>query len=211
MQKILDITFPVHPGMTVWPGDTPTAVEAIKEIENGARSTVSRLELSSHAGTHLDAPAHFIEGGKTVESLDLAVLIGPCIVVEVDDADITAGVIDALDLPRDATRVLFKTRNSARFSGTEPFFTDYTGVSVCGAERLKDLGVRLVGIDSLSVAAYNDIAAVHHTLLGAEIILLETLNLRDVSPGKYQLICLPLKLDGVDGSPCRAVLLPDSP
>ena len=206
MTDILDITFPLTRELTVWPGDTQADISTLKEAGKNARSMVSRLTLSSHAGTHVDAPAHFIEGGDTVEALSPEVLMGACRVVEISDNEITAGVVDALNLPEGVERILFKTTNSSRFSGTEPFFKDYVGVTVCGAERLLDMGIKLIGLDYLSAAAYSDIEAVHRTLLGHRVVLLETLDLRKVSPGEYRLVCLPLRLPGVDGSPCRALL-----
>lgn len=209
MRKFLDITFPLNAAMTVWAGDPPVEIESVREVGKGSRSMVSRLQLSSHAGTHLDAPSHFIENGKTVDALDPAVLIGECLVVEVKDNEISAGVLDSLDIPRDIERVIFKTANTTRFSGTEPFFTDYVGISTCGAHRLVDMGIKLVGVDYLSAAAYSDILEVHHILLRKDIVLLETLNLKDAAPGRYELVCLPLKLQGVDGSPCRALLIAD--
>jgi arylformamidase len=194
---------------TVWPGDTKVEIESAREA-SGSNSMVSRLTMSSHAGTHVDAPAHFIEGGKTVEAMPLDILIGECLVVEVEDNEITAAVIDSLNIPSKTLRLIFKTSNSRRFSGKEPFVKDYVGISPCGAERLADMGAKLIGVDYLSAASYADTLRVHRTLLGPEIVLLETLNLADVSPGLYELICLPLKLDGSDGSPCRAVLVRDS-
>ena len=207
MSNILDITFPLTPELTVWPGDTQTAVSTVKEVGKNARSMVSRLTLSSHAGTHVDAPSHFIERGKTVETLSLEALMGKCRVIEVTDNEITAGVIDALNLPDGIERILFKTTNSRRFTGTEPFFKDYVGITHCGAERLIDMDVKLIGLDYLSAAAHSDIDTVHHALLGRGIVLLETLDLRNVTPGDYRLVCLPLRLPGVDGSPCRALLI----
>ncbi len=209
MRRFLDITFQVFPAMTVWPGDAPTEIESLYEVEKGDRYMVSRLVLSSHAGTHVDAPAHYIEGGDTVESLRLSTLIGPCVVAGVEDREITAGVVDSLALPPGVRRVLFKTANSGRFAGEGPFARDYVGVSACGASRLVDMGVELVGSDYLSVAAFDEVSSVHRIFLGAGVVLLETLNLKDVSPGRYELLCLPLKLRGVEGSPCRAVLITD--
>ncbi len=209
MSKILDITFSLSEATTTWPGDTETKIESTRET-SGAKSMVSRLTLSSHVGTHVDAPAHFIEGAKTVEALPLDVLIGECRVVEVDDIEITAQVVDGLDIPKGCERLLFKTANSRRFFGTEPFVKDYVGISACGARRLADLGVKLIGMDYLTVASYTDTTPVHQTLLQREIILVESLNLAEVAPGKYELICLPLKLSGSDGAPCRAVLRQDS-
>jgi arylformamidase len=209
MRQILDITFPLGPSTTVWPGDIKVEIESVRE-PSGSKSMVSRLVMSSHGGTHVDAPAHFIEGGRTVESLSLDILIGECLVVEVEDIDITAQVVDALHIPKGTKRLIFKTSNSKRFSGSEPFTKDYVGISPCGAERLADVGVLLIGVDYLSAASYPDTLPVHLTLLGREIVLLETLNLAEVTPGIYELICLPLKLQGSDGSPCRAVLIRES-
>ncbi len=207
MQKIHDITFTLSGDLTVWPDDTPISLEPIKEAGSDSRSTVSRLTLSSHAGTHVDAPAHFIPRGRTVEALDLEVLIGEALVVAVDAAEISAAVLETLPIPAGSKRVIFKTDNTRRFSGTEPFFEDYIGVTASGAGWLLEHGIELVGLDYLSVAAHPDILEVHLALLGAGIVLLETLDLRAVSPGRYRLVCLPLKLLGIDGSPARAILI----
>jgi arylformamidase len=210
MKKILDITFPLSANLTVWPNDPPVRMEAIREAGKGARSTISRLEMGSHSGTHLDAPSHFIEGGGTVDALDLDILIGECLAAEVEADAITAEVIDSLNIPDDVQRVIFKTRNSQRFTETGDFFRDYVGVTTSGARRLLEMGIKLVGTDYLSAAAYSDITQVHCALLDGGVVLLEMLNLKDIRPGRYELVCLPLKLAGADGSPCRAVLIEDA-
>lgn len=210
MKKILDITFPLSPKLTMWPGDPPVRIETLREAGKGSRSTVSRVVLGSHAGTHLDAPLHFIEGGGSVDELDLDILIGECLVAEVEGNEITAEVIDSLNIEDGVRRLIFKTKNTRRFTGVEDFFKDYAGLTTCGAERLLDMGVKLVGTDYLSAPVYSDITDVHCALLGGGVVILETLNLKDVPPGRYELICLPLMLAGADGSPCRAVLIDKS-
>jgi arylformamidase len=204
---IHDITFGLSTTLTVWPKDTPVRIERIKETGDGARSTVSKLILSSHAGSHVDAPMHFVPGGGTVESLELSTLIGDALVVEVSAPEISRASLDGLAIPEGAERLIFKTANSRRFSGSEPFFEDYVGVTRSGAEWLLERGVKLAGVDYLSVAAHRDILDVHQILLGEGVVLLETLDLRDIRAGWYQLVCLPLKLDGADGAPARAVLI----
>jgi arylformamidase len=208
-RTIIDISFRLGETLTVWPGDTPVSVTHIQEVGETSRSTVSKLVLSSHAGTHMDAPSHFIADGRHIDAVDLSVLIGPCTVVHTDADAVTDTVLRQLSIPEGARRLLIKTQNGRRFSGTEPFFTDYVGVTTSGANWLVSHGVRLLGIDYLSAAAYDDIQAVHHILLRNEVVLLETLDLREVEPGDYHLVALPLKLKETDGSPVRAVLYRD--
>jgi arylformamidase len=206
MIEIIDITYPLTPALTVWPGDTPVRFETVKEIGEASRSTVSRLTLSSHAGTHVDAPCHFVKGAGSVDTLDLNVLIGEALVVRVEGPEISGPVVEALGIPEGTARVIFKTESSRRFNGEGAFFEDFTGVTLSGAEQLLERGVKLIGIDYLSVAAHKESLEVHRLLLGKGVVLLETLNLKAVDPGLYQLVCLPLKLEGLDGSPARAVL-----
>jgi arylformamidase len=155
----------------------------------------------------MDAPAHFIENGATIDTLDLDILIGDCLVVASDAASLDADTFAALQIPEKTRRLLVKTSNSKRFSGHEPFFEDYVGVTANGARWLIENGIALLGIDYLSVAEHPEIEAVHHLLLGNDVVLLETLNLRHVVPGAYQLVALPLRLENIDGSPVRAVLV----
>lgn len=206
-RDIHDITYPISEQLTVWPNDTVVSITHTREVGRGSRATVSRLVLSSHVGTHMDAPSHFLEDGGHIDDLDLAVLIGPCEVVETDADAISYDVLERLDIPEGTTRLLIKTKNGIRFSGSESFFSDYVGVTISGAKWLLEHKIRLVGIDYMSIAAYSDIKEVHHALLGVEMVLLETLDLRQVAPGPYRLIALPLRLKDTDGSPVRAVLL----
>jgi arylformamidase len=208
MTQLIDITHYIDNEMTVWPGDTPADITPTRVVGEGSRSTVSKLVLNSHTGTHIDAPAHFIANGRCVDALSLDVLIGKCVVVQTDADSISDEVLDGMSIPLDTRRLLIKTRNSARFTGDEPFFKDYVGVTTRGAKWLVSRGIQLVGIDYMSIAAHPDIQPVHHLLLGKEIVLLESLDLSAVAPGTYRLIALPLKLKGCDGSPARAVLAP---
>jgi arylformamidase len=208
--KIYDITLPISPDMIVWPGDPTVELERISSMDVGAHANVSRLACGVHTGTHVDAPHHFLNNHRTVESLSLDVLVGPACVVQVpDEADvITADVLEKAAVPSGTLRLLLKTRNSQRWERGEKAFDDkFVGVSADGAGWLAQHGVILVGIDYLSVAPYEQSVPTHRTLLGAGIIIVEGLDLSAVPPGAYDLYCLPLKLAGSDGAPARAILV----
>jgi arylformamidase len=208
--KIHDISLTVTPRLPVWPGDPSVVLERMTKMEDGAHNNVSRMAMGAHTGTHVDAPYHFIADGKTIESLALDVLTGPALVVEIpaeckliDAADLKdAGVVPGME------RILLKTGNN-RYWGTPglPFQKDFVAVSPDGAAYLVACGVRLVGIDYFSIAPFGDSVPTHRALLGAEVVVLEGINLSAVTPGKYQLYCLPVKLGGSDGSPARAILI----
>lgn len=207
---VIDISVPLFPGCVAWPGDGDFRQETLCRMEDGAPCTTSALWTTAHMGTHLDAPRHFIAGGPDVESLDPARLIGPCRVVEVDapghvTADALASAVGD-DWPR---RLLLKTRNSAPGGaiGQDTFDKAFAAVAPDAAELVVERGVDVIGIDYYSVAAFDDGVPTHRTLLGAGLIPLEGLDLRNVQPGEYELIALPLKLRGLDGSPVRAVLI----
>ena len=210
--EIIDISLTVRSGMVVWPGDPQVKLERVSKIEDGAHANVSSLQMSVHTGTHLDAPFHFVAGAKTIETLPLNVLIGPVQVVELaDDVDlITAEVISDAGIEAGTTRVLFKTRNSAYWlKPVQTFEKDFVAVSPDGAQALVSMGIRLVGIDYLSIAPFDDGVPTHQVLLRNEMVVLEGVNLNGVPAGNYSLICLPPKLGGSDGSPARALLLKD--
>ncbi len=207
--KYYDISLTIQNGMVVWPGDPPVKLERVSKIEDGANANVSKLELSVHTGTHLDAPYHFIHGAKTLDTLPLEVLIGPVQVVQLADSVdlITAAVVEQAGIAPGVVRVLFKTRNSAYWLKKEQVFEkDFVGVSEDGAHLLVQRGIRLVGIDYLSIAPFKQSRPTHEVLLKAEMVVLEGANLNGIEPGMYTLICLPPKLGGCDGSPARAVL-----
>ena len=208
--EIYDITLPIHNGALVWPGDPPVSLERLKAITSGAEANVSRLSLGVHTGTHVDAPDHFLDDGQTVESLSLEVLTGPALVVRVpDEIDcIMPEVLDRSAIPAGTQRILFKTRNSAcRVRGETAFDTAFVAVSVDAAGWLIERGVRLVGVDYLSVAPYGESVPTHRRLLEAGVVIVEGLDLGAVEPGAYELYCLPLKLKGVEGAPAREILI----
>ncbi len=207
---IFDITLSVSNALPVWPGDPAINFYRVADVHNGDVCTLSRLECGSHISTHLDAPVHFVKGGRTVDQLDLTVLMGPCIVAYVPEADvIDAALLDTLSIPAGTTRLLFRTRNSEIWTGDDSstFHTDYVGIDPSGAEWIVGRGIQLVGIDYMSIAPFSDTIAPHKILLGAGVIAIENLNLNGIEPGEYQLICLPLKLKDGDGAPVRALLI----
>ena len=207
--RIHDISIPISSTMPTYPGDPKVSVTPMLQIANGDSANVSQLSMGDHSGTHLDPPIHFIPGGKTVDQLDLTILYGP---VRVVDLTQVAGVITPQDLETarispDTVRVLFKTRNSQLW-GMPGFAQDYVGVSWEGAQWLVEHGIVLVGIDYLSIEAFDAVQPnTHHTLLSAGVIILEGLNLRDVVPGDYTVACFPLRIQNGDGGPVRAVLI----
>lgn len=199
-----DITLPLHSEHPPWPGDTPFSMQPSSRIANGDNCNVSTIRLSTHFGTHLDAPYHFEDDGARVHQLDLDVLVGPALVHEVDAADLVRP--EHLPPLQGVERILFKTKNSAKIADAM-FHTDYVSIGLETAVELNRAGVRLVGIDYFSVEAFkNPSNPVHHEFCGNGVILVEGLDLRAVSAGRYELIVLPLKLQDGDGSPCRAIL-----
>ncbi len=206
---IHDISLPVSASLPVWPGDPPFRLSHPSHLDRGDLMTLSRVEMGAHTGTHVDAPAHFLPGGPTVDALDLGVLIGPAQVVYAPGVDaVSAEVLDSAGLPPATERVLFRTRNSDLWNeGEGEFRPDYVGITTAGLRWLVDRGVRLVGIDALSVAPYDETVIAHRLLLAEGVIVVEGLNLTGIAPGEYLLICLPLRLSGAEGAPARAVLI----
>ena len=209
--RLIDVTVGLWPGMPTYANRPGPTREVVHAIADGHRSNSSTFRLGSHDGTHVDAPLHFLRDGAPVEQLPLDALVGPGRVYEwVGAGHVTAAVLAALDWPPGTKRVLFKTRNSARWD--EPtYYEDYVAVAPDAARWLVDRGVRLVGIDYLSIEAYDPAGAAptHTTLLGAGVVVVEGLDLRGVAPGAYTLMCLPLKLLGADGAPARVLLAAD--
>ena len=209
---IYDISLAISESLATWPGDPPVQITQPRHMDRGDEATVTHLDMGAHTGTHIDAPAHFIPGGSGVDESDLHTLVGPALVVHAPEADaLTADVIAGLPIPPGTERVLFRTRNSAAYS--EPtrqegaFSEDFVAITEDGARWLVDRGVRLVGIDCLSVGPYHSGEATHRTLLQAGVIPVEGLNLSGIPAGTYQLVCLPLKIVGADGAPARAILI----
>lgn len=205
---IYDITVPIRAGMPIYEGDPVLNIEPWSELARGDSANVSLLHLGAHTGTHVDAPAHFIEGGAKIDSLPLESLIGPARVLRVPDSftEITPDLLSTFDLTG-VERIIFHTRNSAFWS--EGFRKDFTALTPEGAEMLVDLGVKLAGNDYLSIEKFRSgHHQTHLTLLRKGVVIVEGLNLSGVPEGDYELICLPLKIaEGAgDGAPARVVL-----
>jgi arylformamidase len=203
----IDVSVTLRTGMVSWPGDPPARISHVLEIEKGDPCTVSLLEMGAHTGTHMDAPAHFIRGGPGINTIPLDAAIGSARVIFIRDRESIKPEELARHRIRRGERILFKTYNSDRCWDTDAFLEDFVYISAAAARYLVERQVRLIGIDYLSVDSFHaDRADTHKTLLKAGIWLVEGLNLKRVQAGKYQLICLPLKIEGGDGAPARALL-----
>jgi arylformamidase len=203
----IDISVPLRNGMAHWPGDLPFERSLTLSIGNGDACNLSQFSASAHIGTHMDAPRHFIDGAATIETLPLDAVIGPARVIGIRDEErIPVEELEPHRIVR-GERLLFKTANSGRVWSTSEFQKKYVYIPGDTAQYLAARGVRTIGVDYLSVGAFaGDGPEVHRALLGAGIWIIEGLNLEFVEPGDYEMICLPLKMIGSDGSPARAVV-----
>lgn len=210
MKEFIDISVPLHPDMPVWPGSAGIKITQTSNIKRGGQSNVSCLTCDMHTGTHVDAPLHFIENGNSVEQMSLNTLIGPALVAYLPQVNvINADTLTALSFPEGMKRLLLRTRNSVLWEKSETKFrTDYVALTEDAAKWIVEHDIRLIGIDYLSIQCYHNNNETHKILLGAGIIIVEGLNLTNVAPGWYELVCLPLKLVGSEGAPARAVLRP---
>ena len=193
--------------MPSFPGDPPVSIVPTHQIARGNPYNLSQVSMGSHTGTHIDPPSHFLPHGTTIDRIDLEALNGKCHVVSVAD-DTERIPVDYIEhLPVGTQRVLFRTPNSLRWEKQSRFFPDYVSLSHEAAQAAVDRGLRLVGIDSLSIESDPTRAyPVHHTLLAGGVLILEGLLLADVEEGDYELRCLPLRIERGDGGPARAVL-----
>lgn len=209
MKKIIDISVSLNTDMPSWPGSVGIQITRQKSIDNGDAVNNSILKCDVHVGTHIDAPLHFVQDGKGIDQLNLNDLIGPALVVDLLDQNIISKqLLEDLVLPDGIRRILFHTRNSELWE-KEPhrFVRAYVGLTPDAAQWIVDNGIRLVGIDYLSIQCYDSDPDTHKILLNSGVIIVEGLNLADVPSGLYELICLPLKLTGSEGAPARAVLV----
>jgi arylformamidase len=209
--RIYDVSVPISEETPTYPGDPRVEISQWAAIARGDAANVSRLNFGAHTATHVDAPSHFIEGAAKVDAVPLDALLGPARVVRIpENVDAITAAHLADENLEGATRVLFKTRNSAFWgSASDGFRRDFTYVAPDAALALVQSGVRLVGIDYLSVEKFqSEKFETHEILLSSGIVILEGLDLREVEGGDYELICLPLKIAGGtgDGAPARAVL-----
>jgi arylformamidase len=209
-RRIWDVSMPVRTGGLVYPNNPPISITPVQSIAAGNTANVSRIDLGSHTGTHVDAPLHFIDGGAGVDELSLDVLIGPARLIAFGDDVLAVGEAELRqhDL-QGVTRLLLRTRNSAWLaSGTTEFHPDFTHVAPDGAAYLVSIGVRLVGVDYLSVEQFRSPHhRTHKTLLENSVVIVEGMVLSEPPPGDYELYCLPMLLAGLDGAPARAVLV----
>lgn len=206
--RIFDVSVPVVNGGVVYPGNPEIRIEPHSELSRGASSNLSRLSFGSHTGTHVDAPRHFFEAGSTIDRLPLNALIGPALVIRMADdvMSVTAAHLQQHNLSG-VERLLIRTRNSAFVTGRE-FHPDYTFIAPDAAEHIAAHGVNLLGVDYYSVEQFHSgHHRTHRTLLERGIVIVEGLDLSDIEPGAYAFCCLPLRLEGLDGAPARAVLM----
>jgi arylformamidase len=203
--KIYDISLSLSPESIRWLTSQPMELIARKRMNRGDANNSSSIHASAHAGTHVDAPFHFLADGQTIESLPLELFIGPARVCAVDAGSHITGADVAKAGIQGEVRVLFKTRNSELLK-KGVYDPSFAAFSVDGANALVNAGVKLVGLDYLSAAKADEQVPVHRAFLEHGVILLEGVDLSEVPPGSYELICPPVKLAGSDGAPCRALL-----
>jgi len=204
-----DLTLPISEDLPVWPGDPALELSLASDLNKGDEANVTYLKMSTHTGTHIDAPQHFIPEGRAIDQIPLEWLMSPCRVLDllhlktcIDRPD-----LDKLDL-NGITRILFKTQNSIKERHRRrPFQREYLALTPEAASYLNDAGMQVIGMDALSIDVYeNTKHPVHHLLLQNNVIIIERLDLSQVPAGDYELIALPIKLKGADGAPARVVL-----
>ena len=208
----IDVSVTVRHGMPHWPDNPPIVLQRVMDVGRGDECNVSHMAMGVHSGTHMDGPVHFIHGAAVLDAMPLTATMGQARVIQIDDPrEITAGELRKHEL-QPGERVLFKTSNSARCWQADSFVEDFVGISEQAAAYLAGTKVRTVGVDYLSVGGYrSDGATIHKILLGAGIWIIEGLDLSPVTAGRYEMICLPVKLHGSDGAPARAILRPMGP
>ena len=211
MTQLIDVSLEIGPDLIVWPGNPGVTITPTSRISRGDTSNVSEIRLGSHTGTHVDPPFHFLDDGTTAEDLPLDVMMGESTVADLrgTPGPIGPAELAGLSLREETTRLLLRTDNSALWTADLHAFPDeYVCLSPEGARWLVDHGIGLVGIDFLSIEVRGAPGhPTHRTLLEAGVVILEGLNLSEVEPGEYTLVCFPLKIAGGDGAPTRAVLL----
>ncbi len=207
--QVYDITLTITQDMVIWPGDPPVEISRVSEISKGDISNVTKMQMTAHTGTHIDAPCHFIDGGETVENIPIETLTGRVYMLHLPDAKtITLDMVKDSPIPPRTKRVIFRTSNSEQWSsGAKKFKEDFVALSPEAAEHLVNRGIKLIGVDYLSVAAYDDVTPTHKILLEAGVVIVEGLDLSSVEQGRYTLYCLPIKIGGSDGAPARAILI----
>jgi arylformamidase len=203
----IDISVPLHDDMVHWTGDPPVQVVRVSDVERGDSHTLSKISMGSHTGTHIDAPLHFIKKGMAIDEAPLSSLVGRARVLEIKDTEsIKLAELTNYGI-RQGERILFKTGNSKLWQ-SERFVEEFVFISDEAAEFLAHRHIKVVGIDYLSVGGYKHGGFPHKVLLGAGTWIIEGLNLSQVEPGYYYLVCLPLRIEHGDGAPARAIIRP---
>ncbi|MBA2453098.1 MAG: cyclase family protein [Chloroflexia bacterium] len=207
--EIMDVTVFMQPGMPQWAGEAVMATRSLSELP-GDEANVAMLTMTTHTGTHVDAPRHFFERSKTLDQIPLDRWVGPCVVADFTGVttDITADDLDRANIPPNITRLVLKTRNSELWrTHPETFVEDFIAVAPSGARWLVERLIRLVAIDYLSIGSFGpEGVETHRILLGNDVLVVEGLNLTGVPAGAYELLCFPLNLFGLDGAPARVAL-----
>jgi arylformamidase len=205
----IDISLPIYDGMPYWPDNPPVSIQPSQSISQGDVCNVSKLTLGSHTGTHVDGQRHFIQDGAGIDAMPPEATIGPARVIEIQNPQqITAAELQLHSLQA-GERLLFKTQNSTRCYKSDEFVEEFVHFAADGAEYIVEQGIQTVGVDYLSVGGYQgNVVKIHHILLGAKVWVIEGLNLAAVTPGEYELICLPIRLQNGDAGLARAILKP---
>ena len=207
--RLFDVSIPIHPEMAQWPGERQVASEPLSRTPV-AHANVTRLQLTTHTGTHVDPPRHFMHGRATIDQVPLERWVGPCYVADLRAADdeVLPEHLEAANIPEDTSRLILRTRNSELWTSQPDDFDDrFVGVSLAAARWIVARGIRLVGIDYLSVGPFHTTGVeTHLELLGNDVVCVEGLDLRAIEPGRYELLCFPLLIRDGDGAPARVAL-----
>jgi arylformamidase len=209
--KYIDVSLSISSELPIWPGSSPISFERQLDLDRGDIATDTILNFSVHTGTHVDAPMHFIHGGTSVDLLSLDTLIGKAYVATIPNQinKITPEVLETLNVPFGVKRLLLKTNNSQLWElNVKEFQADFVALTDKAAQWVVDRGIQLIGIDYLSIQRFHDGPETHQILLNAGVVIIEGLNLTAVTTGKHALLCLPIKLKGVEGAPARVLLRP---
>jgi arylformamidase len=206
--RVHDISLAIDAGLPIWPTSVGFRVRDAMRIADGDPANVSVVEMDVHTGTHVEAPRHFLDGGATLDSVELERFVGPAIVAHITGSAVTGEALAAAAIPDGTERLLVKTANSARWAaGWGPFDPVYVSLTPDAARWVVDRGIRLVGIDHLSIQQYEDDGETHRVLMRAGVVILEGLNLAGIEAGPYTLVAAPLRLAGIEAAPARALLL----
>jgi arylformamidase len=208
MSDYIDVTLPLRPEMPFWPDSAGLHISPVKRMASGGVCNLSSLTIDLHAGTHVDAPWHYVDEGTTTEYLSIDTMLGPCYLVHLPNVtEVTAADLQAADIPAGTTRLLLRTSNSQLWkAGVPQFRKDFVGLPADGARWLVEHKISLIGVDYLSVGPFGRGIETHKIVLGAGMVVVEGLYLADVEPGHYELICLPIRLVGAEGAPARVLL-----